>query len=575
MLTVQLNVAPVIDEQAEFERAVALAAESDVAVVVVGTNEEVESEGFDRTSLALPGRQDELVSAVAAANPRTVVVVNSGAPVLLPWADEVAAVLVSWFPGQEFGNALADVLTGVVEPGGRLPVTWPASEEGLPSVTPVNGELPYDEGLLIGYRWYLATDRTPLFPFGHGLGYTTWAYEGMAVDGDTVTVSVRNTGDRPGREVVQVYASRPDSAVERAPRWLVGSAVVEAAAGESGECGHHRGRPQLPALGQLRSRLDGRARHVPAARRSLGRRPAARRRDLPGLALSNDSRRPDSRCAGSTASQERRSAEGSARSSDLVGVGLADLQVSDLGDPQRSRATRPHLLVRRRGPFLDLRGVARPVNHEDRIVLMTAARSRIVDLGVHAFHLDLGAVFVPGMTSATAVIAEGTTGEKATRCGSSGPSGSSPVPTAMPADHQDNRRRNPRDRGHDPAPSRPHLLDHLRQQRWRRSLIDHIGLGSTRRRRFGEFRHAVVRQRQHRCVRWRDLSQQAGEGSQFRDGRLAGRTAGQMLLELPSLGRRQRAQHVRGIPLRELVGDCVHGRVTPFSCSANLSVLSP
>jgi beta-glucosidase len=111
-------------------------------------------------------------------------------------------------------------------------MTWPSSTEELPSVTPVNGELPYDEGLLIGYRWYLATGRTPLFPFGHGLGYTTWAYEGMAVDGDSVTVSVRNTGDRPGREVVQVYASRPDSEVDRAPRWLVGSAVVDAPAGE-------------------------------------------------------------------------------------------------------------------------------------------------------------------------------------------------------------------------------------------------------------------------------------------------------------------------------------------------------
>jgi beta-glucosidase len=232
MLTVQLNVGPVLDEQAEFERAVALAAESDVAVVVVGTNAEVESEGFDRTSLALPGRQDELVRAVAGANPRTIVVVNSGAPVLLPWADDVAAVLASWFPGQEFGNALADVLTGAVEPGGRLPVTWPASAEGLPSVQPVNGALPYDEGLLIGYRWYLATNRQPAFPFGHGMGYTTWAYQDLAVAGDTVTVTVRNTGDRAGREVVQVYASRPDSAVERAPRWLVGCAAVEAAAGE-------------------------------------------------------------------------------------------------------------------------------------------------------------------------------------------------------------------------------------------------------------------------------------------------------------------------------------------------------
>ena len=232
MLTVQLNVAPVFDEQEEFDRAVALAGDSDVVVVVVGTNEEVESEGFDRASLALPGRQDELVSAVAAVNQRTVVVVNAGAPVLLPWANDVAAVLVSWFPGQEAGLALGDVLSGAVEPGGRLPVTWPSTEEGLPSVQPVNGELPYDEGLLIGYRWYLSTGRDPLFPFGHGLGYTTWAYEGIAVDGDTVTVSVRNTGDRGGREVVQLYASRPDSTVERPPRWLLGSAVVDAAAGE-------------------------------------------------------------------------------------------------------------------------------------------------------------------------------------------------------------------------------------------------------------------------------------------------------------------------------------------------------
>jgi beta-glucosidase len=232
MLTVQLNVAPVFDEQEEFDRAVALAGDSDVVVVVVGTNEEVESEGFDRASLALPGRQDELVSAVAAVNQRTVVVVNAGAPVLLPWANDVAAVLVSWFPGQEAGLALGDVLSGAVEPGGRLPVTWPSTEEGLPSVQPVNGELPYDEGLLIGYRWYLSTGRDPLFPFGHGLGYTTWAYEGIAVDGDTVTVSVRNTGDRGGREVVQLYASRPDSTVERPPRWLLGAAVVDAAAGE-------------------------------------------------------------------------------------------------------------------------------------------------------------------------------------------------------------------------------------------------------------------------------------------------------------------------------------------------------
>ena len=134
MAAVHINVEPPFgDEDAELERAVALAAEADVAVVVVGTNEEVECEGVDRDSLALPGRQDELVARVAAVNPRTVVVVNAGAPVLLPWADDVAAILLAWFPGQEFGNALADVLTGAVEPGGRLPTTWP-DVRGRPAV---------------------------------------------------------------------------------------------------------------------------------------------------------------------------------------------------------------------------------------------------------------------------------------------------------------------------------------------------------------------------------------------------------------------------------------------------------
>ena len=177
MAAVHLNVEPPFgDEDAELERAVALAAEADVAVVVVGTNEEVECEGVDRDSLALPGRQDELVARVARANPRTVVVVNAGAPVLLPWADDVAAILLAWFPGQEFGNALADVLTGAVEPGGRLPTTWPKTEQGLPSTRPRDGILSYDEGLFVGYRAYDRDGREPLFPFGHGLGYTSWEY---------------------------------------------------------------------------------------------------------------------------------------------------------------------------------------------------------------------------------------------------------------------------------------------------------------------------------------------------------------------------------------------------------------
>jgi beta-glucosidase len=240
MLTVQLNLALVQDDDVEFDQAVALAADSDIAVVVVGTTEEVESEGFDRTSLSLPGRQDELVARVAAVNPRTVVVVNAGAPVLLPWADDVAAVLLAWFPGQEFGDALADVLLGRVEPGGRLPTTWPLSDVGHPSVTPVDGTLQYDEGLFIGYRAYDRDGHTPRFPFGHGLGYTAWAYEEVSAlatveVGEDVTarVLVSNTGSRVGRHVVQVYASRSDSAVERPVRWLAGFAPVELGPGET------------------------------------------------------------------------------------------------------------------------------------------------------------------------------------------------------------------------------------------------------------------------------------------------------------------------------------------------------
>lgn len=232
----QLNVGPPhgTDED-EIERAVALAREADAAVVVVGTTEEVESEGFDRRSLALPGRQDDLVRRVAAVNRRTVVVVNAGAPVLLPWADDVAAVLLAWFPGQEFGHALADVLLGAVEPGGRLPTTWPRQPDGLPSTRPVRGVLTYAEGLRVGYRG----DVVARYAFGHGLGFTTWEY--VALDAPAATsagadvavgVTLRNTGERPGREVVQLYAERRQSAVARPERWLVGFAAVEADPGE-------------------------------------------------------------------------------------------------------------------------------------------------------------------------------------------------------------------------------------------------------------------------------------------------------------------------------------------------------
>ncbi|WP_154795727.1 glycoside hydrolase family 3 protein [Occultella kanbiaonis] len=204
------------DSGTEIDDAVALAAEADVAVVVVGTNGEVESEGWDRASLALPGRQDELVRRVAAVNPRTVVVVNAGAPVLLPWLDEVDTVLWAWLPGQEFGHALADVLLGRTEPAGRLPWTLPASADDVPvpDGVPIDGVIDYREGTDVGYLGWQRLGRTPALPFGHGLGWTDFTHGEAAVtfepDGDlTVGVDVTNVGPRAGREVVQVYLERP------------------------------------------------------------------------------------------------------------------------------------------------------------------------------------------------------------------------------------------------------------------------------------------------------------------------------------------------------------------------------
>ncbi|MER7112361.1 glycoside hydrolase family 3 C-terminal domain-containing protein [Streptomyces sp. NPDC000229] len=220
-----------IAEAAEAARA------ADTAIVVVATTERVESEGFDRADLKLPGRQDDLVRAVAAANPDTVVVVNAGSPVEMPWRDDVAAVLLSWFPGQEGGAALADVLLGAEEPGGRLPTTWPAALADAPvtEVTPVNGELHYREGLFTGYRAYDRAGTTPAYPFGHGLGYTTWAYEALELSPESATIRVRNTGSRPGRETVQLYVAPVDDRMGRPARRLAGFAGVEAGPGETVE----------------------------------------------------------------------------------------------------------------------------------------------------------------------------------------------------------------------------------------------------------------------------------------------------------------------------------------------------
>ena len=244
-LAVRLGIAAAPDEEFMLAEAEAAASAADAAVVVVGSAETTESEGFDRDTLALPGRQDELIERVSSVNSRTVVVVNAGMPVLMPWVDRVAAVIYAWLPGQAVGDALADVLLGDAEPGGRLPVTLPAAEADCPVLhaEPRDGLLCYEEGLLIGYRGYDAVGSTPRFPFGHGLGYTSWAYESLSADlsdlppGEDLClrVSVRNTGQRPGREVVQAYVAGPGHGDGRPVRALGAFAVASLAPGAAAE----------------------------------------------------------------------------------------------------------------------------------------------------------------------------------------------------------------------------------------------------------------------------------------------------------------------------------------------------
>jgi len=253
-LSVRFGIVPVEADEALLAEAAQAASTADAAVVVVGSAEMTESEGFDRTTLALPGRQDELVRRVAAANSSTVVVVNSGMPVLMPWIDDVAAVIQAWLPGQAMGDALADVLLGHAEPGGRLPVTMPRAEADCPVLhaEPTGARLEYSEGLLVGYRGYDAAGTEPLFEFGHGLGYTTWAYESLEVTaGDyqpgrdlDLLATVRNTGARPGREVVQAYLAGPPGDDTRPVRVLAAFGIATAAPG---------------AAAQLRLRIPARA----------------------------------------------------------------------------------------------------------------------------------------------------------------------------------------------------------------------------------------------------------------------------------------------------------------------------
>ena len=218
--------------------AAALAAECDAALVIVGTNDDWESEGWDRDDTSLPGRQDELISRVAAACPVTIVAINAGSPVAMPWLDEVGSVLVTWFAGQEMGDALADVVLGEVEPSGRLPVTIPHRIEDTPAFAHHpgrDGVAPYAEGRLVGYRWYDTGGPDPLFPFGFGLGYADVRVTDAATSGThSVTTVLSNSSRRRGVQVVQVYAhlvDRAGLAPDEPDQRLVGWARVSVPAG--------------------------------------------------------------------------------------------------------------------------------------------------------------------------------------------------------------------------------------------------------------------------------------------------------------------------------------------------------
>jgi beta-glucosidase len=202
------------------------------------------TEGVDQPTLALPDEQDQLIEAVARANPRTVVVLNSGYPVLMPWVKKVRAILDMWYPGQEGGRATADLLVGAAVPGGKLPVTFPAREADAPTATSplrypgVNGQEDYSEGIFVGYRWYDQQRIAPLYPFGYGLSYTSFGYRHLRVLGakegvPRVRFTVTNTGQRTGTEVAQVYVGRLPTSLPTPVKQLAGVARVTLGPGES------------------------------------------------------------------------------------------------------------------------------------------------------------------------------------------------------------------------------------------------------------------------------------------------------------------------------------------------------
>ncbi|KAK9383387.1 glycoside hydrolase superfamily [Kockiozyma suomiensis] len=236
----RVGLARVIDESAEIESAVAVAKSVDQVVLCVGLSADWESEGYDRRHLDLPGKTNELVSRVLEGNPNTVVVVQSGMPVEMPWITECNAVMEAWYGGNETGNAIADVLFGDVNPSGKLPVTFPKKVQDNPTFLNFRserGRTLYGEDVYIGYRFYESLEKEVLFPFGHGLSYSTFTLSDLSViatdNSITVTTGVHNTSGPDGAEVVQVYIKQHDPSVNRPPKELKGFRKVFVPAGET------------------------------------------------------------------------------------------------------------------------------------------------------------------------------------------------------------------------------------------------------------------------------------------------------------------------------------------------------
>jgi len=242
LAAMRLGMLPPVPTDA-IEKAAQLAAASDIAIVCVGFGGEWQSEGFDRPDMDLPGRQNELVERVAAANPRTIVMLNTGSPITMPWLDKVAVVVQAWYPGQECGNAIADILFGDVTPSGKLPQTFPVHVEDNPAYLNFpgeNGKVYYGEGLFVGYRYYDKKRIAPLFPFGFGLSYTTFSYSPLRLSAQEikpddilqVEVDITNTGMRAGKEVVQLYVRDEQARLQRPEKELKGFAKVSLEPGE-------------------------------------------------------------------------------------------------------------------------------------------------------------------------------------------------------------------------------------------------------------------------------------------------------------------------------------------------------